>query len=301
MRIGVFGGAFDPVHFGHLILAEQCREQGRLDEVLFVPTARPPHKPQPAARFDQRVEMLALAVAGNPAFRLMRSKKTAKAPATPWTPSPNCAADGPATTSGSWPAATWCATFTSGTSRAASSKRPASSSWPVPARRRPTATSWPPASAFPPSVSKSSRRRGSTSPASDLRRRAAEGRSLRYLLPRAVECYVRDKRLYRQRKRRAGAATVRERYSEDRLRSRLRRTSKDRRRQGRARSYRCREASFRLGVDLGGHVLVVRVQRHGDRRALLDFVQLAGSCRRTGSWRPWRPSAHGPCRPCPSR
>ena len=39
MRIGVFGGAFNPVHVGHLIPAEQCREQGRLDQVLFVPAA----------------------------------------------------------------------------------------------------------------------------------------------------------------------------------------------------------------------------------------------------------------------
>src|SRR5450755_450450 len=70
MRIGVFGGTFDPVHFGHLILAEQCREQGRLDEVLFIPAPRPPHKPQPIARFDQRVEMLGLALAGNPTFRI---------------------------------------------------------------------------------------------------------------------------------------------------------------------------------------------------------------------------------------
>ena len=44
MRIGVFGGTFDPVHLGLLILAEQCREQGGLDQVLFVPSARPPHK-----------------------------------------------------------------------------------------------------------------------------------------------------------------------------------------------------------------------------------------------------------------
>ena len=80
MRIGVFGGAFDPVHFGHLILAEQCREQGRLDEVLFVPTARPPHKPQTGARFEQRVEMLALAVAGNPVFRIDEIEKDREGP-----------------------------------------------------------------------------------------------------------------------------------------------------------------------------------------------------------------------------
>ena len=80
MRIGVFGGAFDPVHFGHLILAEQCRDQGRLDEVLFVPTARPPHKPRPAARFDQRVEMLALAVAGNSAFQMEEVEKDRDGP-----------------------------------------------------------------------------------------------------------------------------------------------------------------------------------------------------------------------------
>ena len=70
MRIGVFGGTFDPVHLAHLILAEQCREQGRLDEVRFMVAARPPHKPQPVASFDQRVEMLTLAISGQPAFRV---------------------------------------------------------------------------------------------------------------------------------------------------------------------------------------------------------------------------------------
>src|SRR5947207_3364132 len=69
-RIGVFGGTFDPVHVAHLILAEQCREQGRLDEVRFVVAARPPHKPAPATPFAQRVEMLTLAVSGQPAFRV---------------------------------------------------------------------------------------------------------------------------------------------------------------------------------------------------------------------------------------
>src|SRR5438876_207069 len=70
MRIGLFGGTFDPVHVAHLILAEQCREQGRLDEVRFVIAARPPHKPQPAVPFAQRVEMLSLAISGQPAFRV---------------------------------------------------------------------------------------------------------------------------------------------------------------------------------------------------------------------------------------
>src|SRR5262249_26055681 len=81
MRIGVFGGTFDPVHLGHLILAEQCREQGRLDLVLFVPAARPPNKLDRALTpFAQRVEMLALAVAGNPAFRIDELEKDRAGP-----------------------------------------------------------------------------------------------------------------------------------------------------------------------------------------------------------------------------
>ena len=42
MRVGIFGGTFDPIHIAHLVLAEQCREQGRLDEVRFLLAARPP-------------------------------------------------------------------------------------------------------------------------------------------------------------------------------------------------------------------------------------------------------------------
>src|SRR5271166_5246780 len=81
MRIGVFGGTFDPVHLGHLILAEQCREQGRLDQVLFVPAASPPHKQSQALTpFAQRVEMLALAIAGQPAFRIDELEKDRPGP-----------------------------------------------------------------------------------------------------------------------------------------------------------------------------------------------------------------------------
>lgn len=69
MRIGIFGGSFDPVHLGHLVVAECCREQARLDRVLFVPTAIQPfkQKSQPAAS-HHRAEMLGLAVGGTPAF-----------------------------------------------------------------------------------------------------------------------------------------------------------------------------------------------------------------------------------------
>ena len=76
MRIGLFGGTFDPVHLGHLILAEQGRVQGHLDEVWFIPSAHPPHKrEQSLTRFEQRCDMLELAIAGHPHFRIDRIEK----------------------------------------------------------------------------------------------------------------------------------------------------------------------------------------------------------------------------------
>lgn len=71
MRIGIFGGTFDPVHVGHLVLAEQCREKCRLDEVWFVPAALPPHKLDAViSPAKNRVEMIELAIAGNPQFKV---------------------------------------------------------------------------------------------------------------------------------------------------------------------------------------------------------------------------------------
>ncbi|MFO0897688.1 MAG: nicotinate-nucleotide adenylyltransferase [Pirellulales bacterium] len=71
MRLGIFGGSFDPVHYGHLLLAESCREQMRLDRVLFVPAGTPPHKQgQAQTPAAQRLEMLALAIGGHPAFEV---------------------------------------------------------------------------------------------------------------------------------------------------------------------------------------------------------------------------------------
>jgi nicotinate-nucleotide adenylyltransferase len=69
MRLGIFGGSFNPVHYGHLLLAECCREQRALDQVWFLPTAIPPHKrQQEPAPGVQRLEMLELAIGGHEAF-----------------------------------------------------------------------------------------------------------------------------------------------------------------------------------------------------------------------------------------
>ncbi len=69
MRIGIFGGSFDPIHTGHLILAEQCREHAKLDQVWFVPSATAPHKKKGANASDrQRMEMIEFAIAGHSSF-----------------------------------------------------------------------------------------------------------------------------------------------------------------------------------------------------------------------------------------
>ena len=71
MRLGIFGGTFDPVHFGHLALAEECLAAANLDELWLVPAASPPHKGgKKLSRFDQRKEMLELAIAGNEKFKV---------------------------------------------------------------------------------------------------------------------------------------------------------------------------------------------------------------------------------------
>lgn len=73
MRLGVYGGTFDPVHFGHLLLAEQCREQCALDEVWFLPAGSPPHKQTlPITPGVPRAEMLEIAIAGHAQFKVDR-------------------------------------------------------------------------------------------------------------------------------------------------------------------------------------------------------------------------------------
>ena len=70
-RIGVLGGTFDPVHSGHLSIAERALAEAALELVLFIPAGNPQLKEQkPSAAIGHRVEMVKLAVAGNPKFQV---------------------------------------------------------------------------------------------------------------------------------------------------------------------------------------------------------------------------------------
>jgi nicotinate-nucleotide adenylyltransferase len=69
-RIGIMGGTFDPVHIGHLFMAETAREVLNLDKVLFIPTGYPPHKETSEVTGQQRIHMLQLAVGNNPSFQV---------------------------------------------------------------------------------------------------------------------------------------------------------------------------------------------------------------------------------------
>lgn len=70
-RIGIFGGSFDPIHYGHLIIAERFREAMQLQEVRFVPAKVSPFKTDQQPSSDkQRLEMLRLAIGAHPCFRI---------------------------------------------------------------------------------------------------------------------------------------------------------------------------------------------------------------------------------------
>lgn len=73
MRIGIFGGTFDPIHFGHLVAAEEARAVLNLERVLIVPAGQPPHKAsRPISPSEHRLAMAELAIASNPHFVLSR-------------------------------------------------------------------------------------------------------------------------------------------------------------------------------------------------------------------------------------
>jgi len=70
VRIGVFGGTFDPIHKGHLAAARAAMECAHLDRVLFVPSAQPPHRGAAVAPAEDRLAMSRLAVDGEPGFEV---------------------------------------------------------------------------------------------------------------------------------------------------------------------------------------------------------------------------------------
>jgi nicotinate-nucleotide adenylyltransferase len=200
VRIGVFGGSFDPVHLGHLILAEQCREQGRLDQVWFLPAARPPHKlEQELTSFAQRVEMLHLAIAGQPAFRVEELEKDR--------PGPGYTAVTLEELHRLHPEHEWLLVIGGDALRDLPG-------WYQPERivalaellvmPRPGAD-LPPVEELRSKLGAAVRVQVVDVPligisSTALRQKIREGRSVRYLVPRAVEAYIRDKLLYESEK-----------------------------------------------------------------------------------------------------
>ena len=201
MRIGVFGCTFDPVHLGHLIVAEQAREQAELDRVWFVPSARPPHKlDRDLTSFDRRAEMLAIALAGQePRFRVELCEKDR--------PGPSFTADTLDDLHAAHPNDDWFLILGADSIK----DLPI---WRDPVRiidratilvaARPGHAVWSATElAFALEIEASRVRVQVVDvplidiSSSDLRLRAAEGRSLLYQVPRAVEVYVREKKLYR--------------------------------------------------------------------------------------------------------
>ena len=71
MRLtGLLGGTFNPIHFGHLRMAQELADALKLDEVRFIPSANPPHKAAPEVSAEHRVAMVKIATADNPIFKL---------------------------------------------------------------------------------------------------------------------------------------------------------------------------------------------------------------------------------------
>jgi nicotinate-nucleotide adenylyltransferase len=72
-RIGVLGGTFDPIHYGHLVIAEEVYATLNLAEMVFVPTGQPPHKPERiVTAAEHRLAMVELAIASNPHFTISK-------------------------------------------------------------------------------------------------------------------------------------------------------------------------------------------------------------------------------------
>ena len=199
-RLGVMGGSFDPVHVAHLIVAEAVREALHLDLVLFVPArVQPLKRGQPAAPAEHRVAMVELAIAGNPAFALSRVEVDRAGPSYSVDTLRRLRREwGDAKNTSMW--------FIVGTDALAQLPR-----WRDPAgvlaqarlavvRRPGAAVDLEPLAAELPQLEAALD--WVDGPlidisATDLRRRVAEGRSIRYRVPEAVREYIEANGLYR--------------------------------------------------------------------------------------------------------
>jgi nicotinate-nucleotide adenylyltransferase len=200
MRLGLFGGTFDPVHLGHLLMAEQCREQCALDQLWFVPAAVPPHKQgREITPGKARAEMLEVAIAGCRDFAVSRMELDRGG-----------------------------TTFTVDTLQHLHDEDPSCElffllgadsladlpTWREPARIAQLATivavnrgdrPLPESATLKTMLGEEIALRvqlvtmpGIDLSASDTRRRVREGRSIRFMVPRAVEVYIHEHQLYRE-------------------------------------------------------------------------------------------------------
>jgi len=80
MRLGIMGGTFDPVHYGHLVIAEVARTEFSLDCVVWVPAGDPPHKDERVSSEEHRYAMVVLATGTNPDFRVSRMELEREGP-----------------------------------------------------------------------------------------------------------------------------------------------------------------------------------------------------------------------------
>ena len=204
-RVGILGGTFDPIHYGHLMIADQVREALELDRVLFVPAAIPPHKmDEQIAPAADRAAMVKLAIAGNPLFSMCEIELGRPGPS--YTVDTLAELADEAIRQGvqrelhfilSVEALAWFKNWHEparliGLARLAVVAR---SGTPIPLSRRLGALL--PGGAASMSRVECIRTLVVAHSSSDVRARVAAGRSIRYLVPPAVEAYIRDHRLYR--------------------------------------------------------------------------------------------------------
>lgn len=196
MRLGIYGGTFDPIHYGHLLLAERCREELQLDEVWFIPAGVSPHKVgQPLTSGKSRLQMVEFAVSGFPEFRVSKIELERTGPSyTVETLDQLCAAD-PARelfllmgADSIADLATW-----------REPKRILELSQVVAVNRAGTTPDLSSLDAICREIGRPIRvveMPAVDFSASEIRQRVAHGNSIRFLTPRPVEMYIRQHRLY---------------------------------------------------------------------------------------------------------